>query len=163
MDNNISKALWIGIGILFFIGVVSLGLSIFNRGKAVANHQNEALGDLERNLAESEFDKYDNQSVTGAEVLSSIKKYRDKADLVSVSVTTNKGSNTYLNSASFSDEEVTLGSAKTGSDIEKEIAEARKESSDNYINPVAKFDAKIRRDKNDVIAGIVFTQEKNED
>ncbi len=161
MDNNISKALWIGIGILFFIGVVSLGLSIFNRGKSVANHQNEALGDLERSLAESEFDKYDNQSVTGAEVLSAIKNYRDKAELISVSVTTNKGNNTYLNSASFTDDNVSLGSAKSSGDIETEIAEARKESSANYINPVAKFDAKIKRDENDVIAGIVFTQENN--
>ncbi len=161
MDNNISKALWIGIGILFFIGVVSLGLSIFNRGKSVANHQNEALGDLERSLAESEFDKYDNQSVTGAEVLSAIKKYRDKAELISVSVTTNKGNNTYLNSASFTDDKVSLGSAKSSGDIETEIAAARKEASANYINPVAKFDAKIRRDENDVIAGIVFTQESS--
>ncbi len=160
MDNNISKALWIGIGILFFIGVVSLGLSIFNKGKAVASHQNEALGDLERNLAEAEFDLYDNQSITGAEVLSAIKKYRDKAEQISVSVTTNKGSNIYLNSAKFTDDTVTLGNAKTGSEIEKDIEEARKESSNNYINPVAKFDAKIRRDENNVIAGIIFTQEK---
>lgn len=159
MDNNISKALWIGIGILFFIGVVSLGLGIFNKGKSVANHQSDALGDLERSLAESEFDAYDNQSVSGAEVLSAIKKYRDKSELIAINVKTKKEEKTYLNAASFSDASVSLGSAKSEKDTEKDIEEARKESSTSYINPVAKFDAKLRRDKNDVIAGIVFSQE----
>ncbi len=162
MDNNISKALWIGIGILFFIGVVSLGLSIFNKGKSVANHQQEAIGDLERTLAESEFDGYDNQSVTGAEVLSAIKKFREKADTIAINVTTNKENKIYLNSASFTDVAVSLGAAKSITDIEKDIEGAREESSSSYINPVAKFDAKIRRDENNVIAGLVFTQEKIE-
>lgn len=159
MDNNISKALWIGIGILFFIGVVSLGLGIFNKGKNVANQQSETLGELEKTLAEAKFDAYDNQSVSGAEVLSAIKKFRDHSAEISISVTTKKEKKIYLNAASFSDDFVSLGSAKSKKDIEKDIEEARKESSSSYINPVAKFDAKIKRDKNEVIAGIVFTQE----
>ncbi len=160
MDNNISKALWIGIGVLFFIGVVSLGLSIYNKGKDVAMKQSESLNGLEKSLSEAEFDTYDNQSVTGAEVLSAIKNFRDKAELISISVTTNKGSETYLNSASFTDEGVSLGSEKSVSEIESEIENARKESSITYINPVAKFDANLRRDENNVIAGIVFVQEE---
>ncbi len=159
MDNNISKALWIGIGVLFFIGVVSLGLNIYNKGKDVAIKQTESLNGLEKSLSEAEFDAFDNQSVTGAEVLSAIKNFRDKAESISISVTTNKSNAIYLNSATFSDESVSLASAKSVSDIEAEIKNARTESSNTYINPVAKFDANLRRDENDVICGIVFIQE----
>lgn len=159
MDNNISKALWIGVGILFFIGVVSLGLSLFNRGRDVTQKQSDSLTDLEKTLAESEYASYDNRTVSGAEVLSAIKNYRDKSETFAISVTTNKTTIVYLNKASFGDEIVTLGSAVDNKSTEDQIKQARNEAESSYINPVAKFNSALRKDKNGVIAGIIFTQE----
>lgn len=159
MDGNISKALWIGVGILFFIGVVTLGLTLFNKGKDVAQKQTESLSQLEKGLAEAEFDNYDNRSVSGAEVVSAIKNFREDSEVMSISVSTKKTTVVYLNSASFDSDSVTLGEALDKSSIETQIKQARSESSDNYINPVAKFDAAIRKDSNGVISGIVFVQE----
>lgn len=159
MDNNISKALWIGVGILFFIGVVTLGLTLFNKGRDVAEKQTDSLSSLEETLANSEYDAYDNRSVSGSEVLSAIKNFRDKADVFGISVQTKKGTKVYLNNASFSDESVSIGSKHSVSSIESSIKEARTETSANYINPVAKFDATLRKDANGVISGIVFIQE----
>lgn len=159
MDSNISKALWIGVGILFFIGVVSLGLNLFNRGRDVTQKQSDSLTDLEKTLAESEYASYDNRTVSGAEVLSAIKNYRDKSASFAISVTTKKGSYIYLNNASFGDELVSLGSAIDSKNTEEQIKLARNESEASYINPIAKFDSALRKDENGVIAGIVFTQE----
>lgn len=159
MDGNISKALWIGVGILFFIGVVTLGLTLFNKGKDVAQKQTESLSQLEKGLAEAEFDNYDNRNVSGAEVVSAIKNFREDSEVMSISVSTKKTTVVYLNSASFDSDSVTLGEALDKSSIETQIKQARSESSDNYINPVAKFDAAIRKDSNGVISGIVFVQE----
>lgn len=159
MDSNISKALWIGVGILFFIGVVSLGLSLFNKGRDVTQKQTDSLTNLEKTLAEAEYASYDNRTVSGAEVLSAIKNYRDKSDTFAISVTTNKSTSVYLNNASFGDELVTLGKAIDAKSTEDQIKEARSEDGTKYINPIAKFDSALRKDKNGVIAGIIFTQE----
>ncbi len=158
MDNNITKALWLGIGVLFFVGVVSLGLNVFNKGKSAANEQANNLSELEKTLVESEYSAYDNESVTGADVLSCIKKYREKADVFSIRVVTKKTSTTYLNAATFNDDGVVIGSAKTASTIEGSIKDARMESSFSYINPVAVFDASLRKDGNGVISAVEFVQ-----
>ncbi len=158
MDNNITKALWLGIGVLFFVGVVSLGLNVFNKGKSAANEQANNLSELEKSLVESEYSAYDNESVTGADVLSCIKKYREKSDVFAVKVVTKKTSTVYLNTATINENGVVVGSAKTPSSIEASIKDARTESSFSYINPVAVFDASLKKDGNGVISAVEFVQ-----
>ncbi len=159
MDNNIGKALWIGVGILFFIAVVSLGLSMLDQGRSIAQDQSENLADIQRRLSDAQFDIYDNQSVTGSQVLAAIKQFRDFKDVFSVSVTTNKGTVVYLNNATFSGGQATLGSVQDDTAVETAIKNARDESHNAFINPVASFDAQIRKDSNGSIIGIQFVQE----
>ncbi len=158
MDNNVTKALWLGVGILFFIGVVSLGLSMFDKGKSAVSKQSENLSELEKALSESEYSMYDNEEVTGADVISCIKKFRENAEVFSVQVTTKKGTTVYLNSADFSGEHVILGEKRSETDIEANIKNARTESSNEYINPVASFDAFLKKDSNGVVSAVVFEQ-----
>jgi hypothetical protein len=159
MDNNIGKALWIGIGILFFIAVVSLGLTLLDQGRGIAEQQSDQLTEVQKRLSDAQYDIYDNQSVAGSQVLGCIKSFREVSSTFGVSVTTKKGTLIYLNSASFNSESVTLASAHSASIIEGMIKSARDESSNAYINPVATFDAQIRKDSNGVISGVVFVQE----
>lgn len=158
MDNNITKALWIGVGVLFFIAVVSIGISLLNQSTEIAQEQAAELSDIQERLSAAKFSAYDNTSVTGSQVLSCIKNFRSDKDIISIQVKTKKGSTVYLNSASFGNTDVTLGSAHDDGSIEKAIKEARDESNSKYINPVGKFDAQVRKDSNGVIAGITFTQ-----
>ncbi len=158
MDNNIGKALWIGVGILFFIAVVSLGLSLLDQGRGIAQEQSGNLAEMQKRLNEAKFDMYDNQDVTGAQVLAAIKSFREAKDIFAIQVTTNKGMTTYLNNASFSGGNVTIGTAASDSAIENSIKNARNQAQLTYINPVADFDAQIRKDANGVICGIVFNQ-----
>lgn len=159
MDGNINKALWLGIGVLFFLGVVSLGITLFNKGKSAAQVQAEQLGKLEKNLIESEFAQYDNMSVNGTDVVSAIRKFKDKSDAFSIQVETKKSTVIYLNSATFTANEVTIGTAKTEDEYKKALNEARESSNTNYINPIAKFNSELLRDKNKVISGIIFKQD----
>ncbi len=159
MDNNIGRALWIGIGILFFIAVVSLGLSMLDQGRSIAQEQSEKLSDIQKRLSDAEFDIYDNQSVSGAQVVAAIKSFREFKDVFSIRVTTNKGTVTYLNGASFSGTTVTLGSAHDDGTVEDAIKSARDEANAAFINPVASFDSQVRKDSNGVISAIEFVQE----
>ncbi len=158
MDNNIGKALWIGVGILFFVAVVSLGLSMLDQSRSIAQDQSEKLSDIQKRLSDAQFDIYDNQTVTGSQVVAAIKNFRDYKDVFSVRVTTNKGTVTYLNSASFSGSSVTIGSAQDDTTVENAIKDARDEANSSFINPVASFDAQVRRDANDVISAVEFVQ-----
>ncbi len=159
MDNNIGKALWIGVGVLFFIAVVSLGLSMLDQGRGIVKEQSENLSMLQKKLSEAEFDIYDNQTVSGAQVLAAIKNFREAKDIFSIKVTTHKATKVYLNSANFNATDIELGSAFSAEAVELAIKEARDQSKQDFINPVAKFDAQLLKDSNDVIAGIVFIQE----
>ncbi len=97
--------------------------------------------------------------VTGSQVLAAIKQFRDFKDVFSVSVTTNKGTVVYLNNATFSGGQATLGSVQDDTAVETAIKNARDESHNAFINPVASFDAQIRKDSNGSIIGIQFVQE----
>ncbi len=159
MDNNIGRALWIGVGILFFIAVVSLGLSMLDQGRSIAQDQSEKLSDIQKRLSDAQFDIYDNQSVTGSQVVAAIKNFRSYKDVFSIRVTTNKGTVTYLNGATFSGSGVSLGSGHDDTTIENAIKDARDEANNAFINPVAGFDAQLRKDANGVISAIEFVQE----
>ncbi len=159
MDNNIGRALWIGVGVLFFIAVVSIGLSMLDQGRSIAQDQSEKLSDIQKRLSDAEFDIYDNQTVTGSQVVAAIKSFRAYKEAFSIRVTTNKGTVTYLNGASFSGSDVTIGSQHDDATIENAIKDARNEANAAFINPVASFDAQVRKDANDVISAIEFVQE----
>ncbi len=159
MDNNITKALWLGIGVLFFVGVVSLAIGVFKDGGNLIDKQNENITKVRESMTEAEYAQFDNTSVNGGDVISCIKRYREKAETFAVSVQTKKSTHIYLNNASFSGTKVTLGAAHSQLEIEAEVEEARKETSQAYINYNAKFSAKLRRDENDVISGVIFKQE----
>lgn len=158
MDNNITKALWIGVGVLFFIAVVSIGISLLNQSTEIAQEQAAELSNIQKRLSESKFSAYDNTTVTGSQVLSCIKNFRGEKDVVAIQVKTKKGTTVYLNTASFSADSVTLGSGHSDSVIENAIKDARNESDSKYINPVGSFDAQVRKDSNGVICGITFEQ-----
>lgn len=158
MDNNINKALWLGVGILFFIAVVSMGLGILNKSSEIAQLQSKELNKIQENLANSKFSTYDNQTVSGSQVINAIKNLRDEKDRISIQVITKKSTKMYLSDAIFYDDEVELLSSKSNKEIEQSIKYARDETKENFINPVAEFDSQIRKDKNGVISGIIFTQ-----
>ncbi len=158
MDGNIGRALWIGIGVLFFIAVVSLGLSLLDQGRDIASEQSTQLAEVQQRLSESEFSSYDNQEVAGTQVMSALRGFKGDSETLAISVTTKKSHTIYLNTATISAESVTLGAAQSKSSIDQNIKNARDASHVTYINPLAKFESRVIKDQNGVIGAITFTQ-----
>ncbi|MDO4766166.1 MAG: hypothetical protein Q4A29_08910 [Eubacteriales bacterium] len=159
MDQNIQKALWLGVGILLFIGIVSTGLTLYNKGRGVAEASSQQLDKVSKDLAESTYASYNNTTTSGADVISAIKLYADQSGDFIVQVQTNTGNKTYISNGSISNNTVDKLSSLTRSAIDAQIKEANDSKGSSYINPTAKFYAQLIYDKNEVIKGITFKQE----
>jgi len=112
MEGNLSKALWLGVSILLFIAVVTVGLSIFGGMKEVSNLANDRIGSISQSMAEEEFRIYDGKEVRGDDVLSALGTFGGRSGEVIVFVATlgsnggnpvnlNLSTGTGLNSSSY--------------------------------------------------------------
>ena len=155
MDQNIQKALWLGVGILLFIGIVSTGLSLYNKGRGVAEASSQQLDKVSKDLA-----PYNNAKTSGADVLSAIKLYADQSGEFIISVKTKSSTNVYVSGGSISADN-TVGdlNLKSRGEIDNQIKAANDSKSNAYINPTASFYAQLVYDKNEVIKGITFEQQ----
>ncbi len=100
MEGNLSKALWLGVSILLFIAVVTVGLSIFGGMKEVSNLANDRVGAISQSMAEEEFRMYDGKEVKGDDVLSALGTFAGRSGEVIVYVATlgsNSGNPVNLN------------------------------------------------------------------
>lgn len=88
MDGNLSKALWIGVSILLFIAVVTIGVSIFSQMKEVSDAATNRIGSFTESMAEEEFRVFDGKEVTGDKVLSAISTYSSDSGEIIVMVAT---------------------------------------------------------------------------
>lgn len=88
MDGNLSKALWLGVSILLFIAVVTIGLSIFGGMKDVSIIANDRIGSITQNMAEDEFRVFDGKEVKGDDVLTAIGNFSGRSGEVLVLVAT---------------------------------------------------------------------------
>ncbi|MGI6085577.1 MAG: hypothetical protein ACOYIF_09050 [Acetivibrionales bacterium] len=88
MEGNLSKALWLGVSILLFIAVVTLGLSIFGGMKEVSTVATTRIGDLSQTIAEEEFRIYDGKEVKGNDVLSALGTFSGRSGEIIVFVAT---------------------------------------------------------------------------
>lgn len=95
MEGNLSKALWLGVSILLFIAVVTIGLSIFGGMKEVSSLANDKVGSIAQDLTEEEFRMYDGKEVKGDDVISSLGTFSGRSGEVIVMVATlgNNGGN----------------------------------------------------------------------
>lgn len=158
MDNNIIKGLWIGVGVLFFIAVVAIGLSLFRQGQDMGNMASKELSKTSETLLNSKYTMYDGTDVSGTSVVSAIRNFRgDEGDII-IQVTTGSGNTyQYISSGTVSGDSVTSAlSAKLSTS--SDIANAKDSSHSRYINPSGQFDASIAYDANDVIKAIIFVQ-----
>lgn len=159
MDQNIQKALWLGVGILLFIGIVSTGLSLYNKGRGVAEASSQQLDKVSKDLSESSYAPYNNAKTSGADVISAIKLYADQTGDFIISVKTKTSSATYISGGSIANGKVSSLSEMQRTAIDAQIKNANDSSHSHYINPTASFYAQLAYDQNDVIKGITFTQE----
>ncbi len=103
MDGNLSKALWLGVSILLFIAVVTIGLSIFGSMKDVSAQANDRIGSISQSMAEEEFRIFDGKEVSGSEVVSALSNFSARSGEVLILIATlgkNGGNSVNLNPSS---------------------------------------------------------------
>ncbi len=88
MEGNLSKALWLGVTILLFIAVVTVGISIFSGMKDVSSMANTQVGAITQSMTEEEFRMYDGKEVKGDDVLSAINSYSGRSGEIIILVST---------------------------------------------------------------------------
>jgi len=88
MDGNLSKALWIGVSILLFIAVVTIGVSIFSNMREVSDAAASRIGSVSKSMAEEEFRPFDGKEVTGDKVLSAISSFSSNSGEIIILVAT---------------------------------------------------------------------------
>lgn len=88
MEGNLSKALWLGVTILLFIAVVTVGLSLFGGMKDVSSMANTQVGAIAQSMIEEEFRMYDGKEVKGDDVLSAINAYAGRSGEIIILVST---------------------------------------------------------------------------
>lgn len=88
MDSNISKALWLGVSILLFIAVVTIGLMVFSTMKDASSAANDNINAMAQSLAEEELRPFDGKEVKGEDILSAISNLSGRSGEVIVLVAT---------------------------------------------------------------------------
>lgn len=88
MDGNLSKALWIGVSVLLFIAVVTIGLSIFGGMKEASNVANDRIGSMTQSLKDDDFMPYNGKDKNGSDVLSAINNFDGQSGSVIILVAT---------------------------------------------------------------------------
>lgn len=151
MDQNIQKALWLGVGVLMFVGIVSIGVMLFGKGKAVAQAGGEELDNISQQLAMTMYESFDNTTVKGDMVVNFIKQHKSDGGKFTIKVKNKKGSKDYISSGD-------ADSLKKITDVNEDIKQATDSTNSNYINPHAEFDSILLYDSNEVIKGVSVTQ-----
>lgn len=88
MDGNLSKALWIGVSVLLFIAVVTIGMSVFAGAKEVSIVANDKIGSITQNMADSEFKMFDGKEIKGDDVITAVDQYSGRSGEIIILVAT---------------------------------------------------------------------------
>lgn len=158
MDDNIQKALWLGVGILLFIAVVAIGLSIFAKGKGLAMEASEQLDEKTRELNMAAYGSYNGQLISGTDTLNAIREFKAKAGDIQVVIKVNGGNSIQYISTGVASTGVLTARSTAEMDIMLKAAQ-NKNSTGTYINPYGSFYSTLIEDTNGVVRGMQIIQE----
>jgi len=161
MDQNIQRALWLGVSIMMFVAIVSTGLYLFNQGRVVAEVGGEQLDSVSEQLSLSKYAAFDNSKVAGSMLINTVKEYKNESGEFIIVVRTNYPTTTQYISTGTISKNVLSGTLKdkTRSIIDTEIQNMTDATSSDYINPHSEFMAQLVYDNNDVVKGIYAIQQ----
>jgi len=148
MENSL-KAILMAAGVVITLIVVSIGFMLMRSGQNTAQNAINKLGQVNAELDESQYTMYDGAEVRGDEVVNALNKF--KKEYIGIQVITKKNTSGawYIKD----------GSGDTLTTATGVVSNTIKEDNIEYINPNGKFKGEIKRDSNDTIKAIIFTQQ----
>ena len=109
--------------------------------------------------ASEKFTEIEGRTISGNEVVSNLRSWKNEDVCVKV-VTKSQTGGTYYNFKNFdSNVGITAANKRSSEENSTLISYATDQMQQNYINPNAKFKTEIKRNQNDVIVAVVFTQQ----
>lgn len=126
---------------------------------ATGDKINDRVTDVGTTLDEEEFTNIEGKTISGNEVVSDLRSWKNQAVCVKVVTKTQTGG-TYYN---FKNYDTNTGLSATNKRTTEEnstlISYATDQMQQNYINPNAQFKTELKRNSNDTIVAVVFTQQ----
>lgn len=151
--------------ILFVVGIVvtlifvGWAMGLFGNTKNTGNKANDNISALGTTLDEDKFTDIEGKTISGNEVVSNLRSWKNEDVCVKV-VTKSQTGGTYYNFKNFnSNAGITAANKRSSEENSTLISYATDQMQKNYINPNAKFKTEIKRNQNDVIVAVVFTQQ----
>lgn len=145
MENSL-KGLLLAAGTVITCIIIGLGFYIAREARDTASSGAGQINRLNAEFMESDKVMYDGIQVSGSEVVNVINKFKN--DELCIEVKTKKSSTTY----GYTNTSLTEKSSHS-------IKETQNLKGNNYINPNGLFLGEVIRDTNNVIVGLLFTQQ----
>lgn len=153
MENSV-KAIIIGASIAITMVIVSIGFYILRQGQDVAENASKNFSEINAEMAESKYTIYDENTISGSEVVNVVKKFKNENIAIGVSTKASSDFTWYIYKATIGSDDIVDSLDDTTTSINTMISSGNK-----YVNPNAQFLGKVYRDANDVIAAIKFIQQ----
>lgn len=134
MDDSVNKGIFIPIALVLTLLAATFCIRLYNKTNLLHKQANVGLDTMNQSLGTKNFNQYDNQTVSGASVISAINT--KASSQVIIHVKTNAGSKDY-SSASYNIKDV---------------------SDPNYIEENGKFKSTLNKNQNRSVVGITFVQ-----
>lgn len=141
--------------VIIIVGVVILwGSGYFTKNKKTLDSSTGKIDKVIASMAEFDLEVYDGASISGDTLKELIKDLHDDQVIVAVGVKTLGGEVTYYNQGYKDNDIVIITPTPPAPTFEP------KKSEPNYINPNGTFIGEVKRNDNDEIVLLQFTQEK---
>lgn len=145
MPAIVRKFLELAATIVLILALIALVFLVYNKATNIADKGTKKMDNMEIQLDESDYTKYDGAIVSGSDVIAAI-KYFQNSDPICITVVA-RGTYSYL----YTDTSLQTESTEN-------IAYATQRNDDHYINPNGKFLGEVIRDSSDnSIVGLTFT------
>lgn len=162
--DNITKFLQWTVGLLITLSIISAGILLWNKAMPISAAAQRQAEEQARLMYEAQFSAYDNQLVSGSQLLTAFRRYYNQEAFYlyvqTIRGTTRQFGMTPASSGgasscpgfNYSTGQVTAGTASC-SVTETSVTEV---TNTHYVPPQARFRTTLVRDGNDRVVGIYF-------
>jgi hypothetical protein len=153
--TNVVKAILIAASIFFTLAIVSIGVIVVTTGQDSVKQATSEISGIQSELADQTFLIYENNTISGSQVLNTLRKYKDR-EYFGIYVETGKNA---VGNGTWYFYNVSDYDSISKSGATDDLTNTTNESSAHYINPSGQFNSSLIYDSNNVIRGIRFIQQ----
>lgn len=156
MEESSNKVLFIIVGIVAVLLVISFGFLVVRSALAKGNNLTNAVNDKMDNVLESTYTQWEGETISGTQVLNVINETYTSTEPICIIVITNSDpapGKTYCC-------DNTTNLTKLGSAAQATlVSNAKSKANAAYITPTGKFVGTVQRNANQTIVSVTFTQQ----